>query len=49
MKTIEEMLAKLVSEGLTINQERFCHSGDTNTIMTRYLRGKELQDNVKYI
>lgn len=42
MKTIEEMLVKLVSEGLTINQERLCYPGDTNTIMTRYLRGKEL-------
>ena len=42
MKTFVEILVKLVSEGLTINQERFCYSGDTNTIMTRYLRGKEV-------
>ena len=42
MKTIEEMLVKLVSEGLTINQERFCCSGDVNNIIYRYLRGKEL-------
>ncbi len=42
MKTIEEILVKLVSEDLTINQERFCYSGDTSTIITRYLRGKEV-------
>ena len=42
MKTIEEILVKLVSEGLTINKERFCYSVGTNTIMTRWLMGKEV-------
>ena len=42
MKTIEEILVKLVSEGLTINQEGFCYSGDVDNIIYRYVRGKEL-------